>query len=523
MSTITTHTTGNIPGYVKWLIFLAYACILGIAIAHHELWGDELHSWNITKASASYGDLLAQIRYEGHPPLWYTLMWFLSGCTHNLVYLQLLQYCLACIFIYLLVFHAPFSLLTKLLLPFGYYFLFEYGTLSRNYAGALVLAFALCWFLQRRQGGKPLLIYYLLLLLLSCTHLLGAVLAASIHLYFLLARKEEGSRWPVLLLHLLAGMLVIVPSLYCIFPPSDSEMNMQFWMDKWNRQQLTDIAEAPVKSFIPVPAWWQYHFWNTEVLVTLKKDRSWLKIPVYLLSALLIAVVVALLRKDRKVLSLFLCNLLLTCMVAAIFPLNSARYVGFLFISFIVACWLMRPEYFISWKRKTLNLLVGLQLLAAVVALSYDLRYPFSNAYRVRELAAKVPAGQQMVTDYWCLNNLAAFMDRPFYCIELNRELSFILWDQKMATAMKAATPYTNGLHEYYHQTGSSSVWLLSVNSPQKLESMEPALFRAYTVRPVDSITGAIERYSDLYLYEISLSSTAWKSSGTIPAPSAPL
>lgn len=492
------------PGY--WALFLLYLLILFFSISHHELWGDELHSWNITKASTSYPDLIRNIRYEGHPPLWYSLMWLVTRFSHNLVYLQALQYILAGGFSFLFIFFAPFPRLAKCLVPFGYYFLFEYGTLSRNYAGALVLAFALCILLQPGYR-KRVFLYYPLLFLLANTHLLGAVLAAAIHVWRLLSWKAEHKSGPGLWIELVSGVLVILPSLYFIFPPSDSEMNMQFWIDRWNRQQLVDIAEAPIRSFVPVPAWWQYHFWNTEFLVSLKSYSLTAKICVTLLSLSLVLVAGWLLKKDRRALLFFLFNFLMTCLVAAIFPLNSARYVGFIFISFIVALWL----YFqgrgalCSRQKNVLYILLLVQVISGAIALNRDFRYPFSNAGRVKELVAKVPLRECLVTDYWCLNNLAAFMDKPFYCIELNQELSYILWDQKMARAMKAATPYTNGFDRYFKTTGVKEVFLLSVNSPGRLADMEPEFTRFYRVQLVAERGGAIEKYSNLYLYKVSL------------------
>lgn len=488
--------------YAGWLILAAYLLLLLTAIRHHELWGDELHSWNIAKAAGSYTELLHLIRYEGHPPLWYTLMWLLSRNTHDLVYLQALQYGLACGCTAMLVLRSPFPVLLKAMLPFGYYFLYEYGTLSRNYAVGLLSAFVLCDMLYRGTAYRKAWLYYLMLFLLSCSHLLGAVLAASVHIYYISSLSGQSARSRVW--QLLAGLVLLLPSLYCIFPPSDSEMNLQFWAEKWNRQQLADIAEAPLRSFVPVPAWWQYHFWNTQALVVARKELPWLRLPVYLLSAGCLSLAIALLRGDRRALYLFLGNFILTCLVAAIFPLNSARYVGFIFIAFVAACWLQPVAARPRWGNLLLVILACLQLAAAGVALSFDLPYRFSNAYRAPELAGKVPAGQPLVTDYWCLNNLAAFMDKPFYCIELNRELSFILWDRKMAKAMRGAAPYGDGLDRFFSDRGIPVVYMMSVNSPAKIKVMEPALADRFRLQAIDSCTGAIERYSDLYLYRVS-------------------
>src|SRR5256885_261589 len=93
----------------KWtvpVVYIVYLAVLAFTIGHHELWGDELHSWNIAKASNSFTDLIAKSRYEGHPPLWYTIMWTLSRFTHQLHYLQCVQFIIIAVAVYLLMFRS---------------------------------------------------------------------------------------------------------------------------------------------------------------------------------------------------------------------------------------------------------------------------------------------------------------------------------------------------------------------------------------------------------------------------------
>src|SRR6186713_2082848 len=76
---------------VLWVVFIFYIIVSSLALFHHELWGDELHSWNIAKASNSFSDLISNTRYEGHPPLWYSLLWVISKFTHHVSVMQWLQ------------------------------------------------------------------------------------------------------------------------------------------------------------------------------------------------------------------------------------------------------------------------------------------------------------------------------------------------------------------------------------------------------------------------------------------------
>ena len=167
-----------------WGIFILYVIILGFTIAHHELWGDEIHSWNIAKASNSFSDLISNTRYEGHPPVWYIILWSISKFTHNVYYIQLVQGIIACAIVFLILFFSQIPVLAKILIPFGYFFLFEYGVLSRNYAIGILPAFIICVILHKNFRYR-IIVYYVLLFLVSNTHLLALLLACSLHLYFL--------------------------------------------------------------------------------------------------------------------------------------------------------------------------------------------------------------------------------------------------------------------------------------------------------------------------------------------------
>lgn len=475
-------------------LYLLYLVLLGYTIGHHELWGDELHSWNIAKGSGSFFELLRNIRYEGHPPLWYTLIWIVSKFTHNLFYVQCLQMVLMSAAVYLLLFRSPLPALAKMLSPFGYYFLYEYGALSRNYAIGVLLACCICLVLQRKPV-KDNLVYYVLLFLLANTHLLGALLAASLHFYFLLQPHSARKRIAALCF----GFLAIFPAVFFIFPPGDSQLNMDFWLRIWNAKRLADITAAPAKALAPLPAMHEKHFWNTHFT-----DHFSFAV-MAVCAVVLTTIAVAVLRKDKRSLLLFLLNLLLTFAVALLFPLNTARYTGFIFISFIMAAWLYRAHYeFPKGALLALNSLLVLQLGGSLIALPRDWRAPFSNAYRVNEILENVPATDSVVSSYWCFNNVAAYADKPFYCLELNKRISFLLWDKQMSLVSGAPHVFTRSFHRLFQEMPVNHVWLLSSYSPEALHQKDDSLCQQYNLILKRSIEGAIETQSDLYLYNVS-------------------
>jgi hypothetical protein len=498
MNTALPRSRWNFP--LTLLCLLLYLALLAWAQLHHEPWEDEIHSWNIAKASASLADLFQNIRYEGHPPLWYILLWIVSKCPHNLQGIQLLQYANASLAVTLILFRSPFPILARALLPFGYYFIYEYGCLSRNYALGLCLAVSLLIVIREQKGSRW---YYPLLFLLANSHLLGILLAISIHSFMMMNYWRESTskvKW----LHAGMGLLAILPAFVFIIPPGDSELNFGFWMKHWNTQMPGFIATAPLRSFFPLPVWWDPHFWNTHFLIQLATQSGFIKLMMFGASAGLFVVACLILKKDRNALRLFLLNTALTAAFGLWFPISTARYVGFFFVGFIASVWLHKnSSTFTLSKTPLLYFLLALQIPGAFVALYRDWKLPFSNASTIDQLVKKVPVNANLIADYFALNPLLTFIDHPYYCIEAKRELNCILWTNEMTKLGTTPDPYKQGADHYLNEHLENKFYLISSKPLEVLLKRDTAFASSYHLRPVDSLTGAIDKYSNYYLYEV--------------------
>jgi hypothetical protein len=88
---------------------------------------------------------------------------------------------------------------------------------------------------------------------LANTHLLALVLATGFHIYFLLSLFEKKKKASVVL-HIATGLVVLIPSVYFIFPPADSSLNTDFWLQRLDSNRFSAIVKAPVRAFLPMPA-----------------------------------------------------------------------------------------------------------------------------------------------------------------------------------------------------------------------------------------------------------------------------
>src|SRR5947208_13523468 len=121
------------------IVVAAYAAVLLVGIWHHELWRDEIDSWLLARDSASPAELLRNMHYEGHPALWHLLLLPLTRMFHDPVAMQAGQWLIAVATAAVVMFCAPFDRATRVLVCFGYYFVFEYGVIARAYGLGILL------------------------------------------------------------------------------------------------------------------------------------------------------------------------------------------------------------------------------------------------------------------------------------------------------------------------------------------------------------------------------------------------
>ena len=144
------------------------------------MWFDELQAWNIARASHSLGDLFSNLRYEGHPPLWYLPLYALTRVTGDPRAMQLLAWAFAVVVAGLILFRSPFPIPARIALRRGYFFAFEYSVITRSYGlGVLLLVVALVSLGRERPRWTATTVA---LVLLAWTSLAGAVLAGSLAL-----------------------------------------------------------------------------------------------------------------------------------------------------------------------------------------------------------------------------------------------------------------------------------------------------------------------------------------------------
>lgn len=460
------------PRFARWAIFAGFVVIVGVTMARHEMWRDELQAWMIVRSSSSLTDLLHNVRYEGHPLLWYISLLPLSALARGPAAMQLLQLVVASGAMAIVVFRAPFTLPQKALFAVGYFSVFEYGVLSRGYSLGVLYVMAVCAlaaFPARRWPWTGLLLGALAL-----TSAFGAILALALGLGLgidELIRRRRNDPEVSSLQGLAFGGAISVASLLWAYaqtiPPTDSGV-----FRRWNTDLDSGLAGSALASvwraLAPLPRF-QRHFWNTNVLDGRVRYTA-------LLGVALIAGFAWLLRRRPGALATWLAGSVGTVLFlyGKIGYASASRHYGHIFIAFVASLFLApsmatmradRPDISASSRSAFFTGVLTVQVLAGLVAVSLDLSLPFSNGRDVASYIRREGLENSLIVGEpdIAASTVAAYLDRDVYYPNSGRFGSYIIWDRKR---VEPGQPIREVLRRLVSREGDDEPILVLVNHP---------------------------------------------------------
>ena len=433
--------------FSDWFALGVTACFFAVDLLvtlHHEMWRDELESWLIARQSGSIFDLVKNMRYEGHPPLWFLLLFVVTRFTKWVTAMQLLNVVIATGTAYLIAARSPFSKLQKILLCFGYFPLYEFGVISRNYGIGL---FLLVWFCAsyRPDRKQNWIIPALLLSLLANTSVYGSIIAitfaASLFVFpAIIARDrreflaEKASHpWTAALIFVACLAIAIIQ----MHPPTDISGD-PIWHLHPTPQRLEKVLTAEWKAFVPLPGSLN-RFWNTNFLDA--KVRT-----MVLGSAMILLSTLVLLARKRLVLLAYgsATASILTCML--VISTGYERHFGHLFLAFIACLWISarlpekpfalhslgRASRLLSGQgQRILTCLLCVQFAAGALACWVDWRRPFSQAKAAAAFLRTNGMGDMfLVGEGAAAQSVAGYLDRAIYYIPSQSTGTFIVWNR---------------------------------------------------------------------------------------------
>jgi hypothetical protein len=206
------------------LALALYAGLLAYIIPRHEPWADEAQAWELAQSLSLRSLFGTYIHYEGSPGLWHALLWMLSRMHVTYSGMHWFAGSVAFAGMVLLTVAAPFPLMLRLLLPFTYFFAFQYSVVARSYVLFPTILFALaCFWPRRRVRPLPAVLLIGLLGNVSAHGFVVALgLAMILGIEWYCTPNEERAHWRAWLgcAVLLTAMLGFAA--WCIMPAPDA-------------------------------------------------------------------------------------------------------------------------------------------------------------------------------------------------------------------------------------------------------------------------------------------------------------
>ncbi|NDJ24656.1 hypothetical protein GS682_24035 [Nostoc sp. B(2019)] len=426
-----------------WFIIIIFSVLGLIGILNHSMWRDELNPWLIVRDSESFGNLIANINYEGHPVLWYFSLAFLRKFADTPVVMQIFHWAITSVSIAIFCLYSPFNYKQKLLFTFGFFPFYEYLLISRNYAFSILFVFTFCTSFPSRKKTYFYLAILLGLLANSSVHALFVSFSLSLTLLVEFCvdsehRKQYFSQSPKYDLFLSIAIIIFsfLLAIYIITPPADSYLHgglKNGWLIQLDIRHFLRSIGRLFGSF----------------LLIIPSHKRWLDLIICALIALVI-VALTLIKLCVKPFPLFFYSIG-NCIIFAFTYLRFLgvpRHFGHFYLIFIAALWLesyyQESTFLINklsirknslklahkWHHIAFMLILYIQFIVGVWSFSRDLIIPFSASHETADYIQKSQLENEFIVASRDANMaaLSGYLNRKFYYPEVQRMGSFTIF-----------------------------------------------------------------------------------------------
>jgi hypothetical protein len=410
-------------------VTLAFAAVAGIGLARHEMWRDELQAWLIPAGSASLGELIHNLRYEGHPALWHVLLWMVSRFTSRPEAMQILHLVISAAAVFVFARFAPFSRPVRALFAFGYFPLYEYTVISRNYSLGMLFLFAACALFPARRRSYLPLAGMLALMAFSNPYawLLALAFAGMLVLEplwdrDLRARIRPGDAALGLLLFAAAAALAASQ----MIPPADGNFAVK-WFFEIRAARVFRVLTTVARAWLPMPNPTEPVAWNTNLLWHLRSGVT------ATIAVGLIGTAVAALRRSRPALVLYLAGTAVLLGFTYVKYIGYTRHYGAHFLLLVACLWIARQEKDARRRDLPLILLLMVHVLAGAWVYGQDFLRPFSAAKATAAFLRAPEFSDAPLVGYLdsFTTPVAGYLGRPLYYPQSQTSGTYVLWNDQ--------------------------------------------------------------------------------------------
>ncbi|EAZ89866.1 hypothetical protein [Crocosphaera chwakensis] len=433
-------------------LIISFAIITLIGILNHAMWRDELNGWLIARDSYSLIHFFENIKYEGHPVIWYVCLWVLNQITANPIAMQLFHWLIAVTTVSIFILCSPFTKTQKALFTFGYLPIYEYSLISRNYGiGVLSIFFFCACFKTRYKSYLPL---GFILAIMANTNayclLISLGLGFTLTIEYLFSHyfqyETKANKYDIIIA-LIAFLLGIVISVFMLLPPSNSTLQggASQWFFYFDFNRLTQTITR---------------VWRSYILIIIPSDSKPLDLLIFSFFSLGLFgfSILMLIKKPIALLFYWVGSLEILAFTYAKF-LGSQRHYGHLYIILIASLWIgsyytnsklvikflqsisrqlskkiSHWANFVHHHKKTFLLIIlWLQVIAGIVAFSRDLITPYSSSKVTSEFIQHNDLAEHFImgSEDFTIAPISGYLNHKIYYPETQQLGSYVLFNNE--------------------------------------------------------------------------------------------
>lgn len=490
-----------------YILTILYFIISIVGIYNHELWLDEAHHWLLARDSSSIIQLIKNTRQEGHPLLWNILLFAITRFTSNPFWMQFLHILISTSVIFIFAKKSPFPLFFKILFTFGYFMIFEYNIISRNYILGVLFLFLACSEFDKRKEKNTL--FFIYLGAATNVHLMFSIVAFAFFLIFIIEQIQNQCTFKKnnLLGYIFFGIGLLL--LIIQIQTTQSDWLLNSFSSIPVKDRLTKGFISLFKGIFVFPEYRSIQFWNTNLLISFNKViASIIGLTLYFLPMLLYL-------KNRKTLYFVYLSLLGIQIFFFITQRSSMRFNGITFIIFIMALWIEKKYNEEDFKLKQLlshlkiNLfkkpiiysILLIHFCSGLYAYVLDFNHPFTSAKKTSEYLRENKKDHLQIVTLSCEGTpISAYLEKKIFFLCSEQYSSYCNW----ATTCSENIPPQEIKQKIINHTNKYNHFIFVTNKFISFDTeVQKTNEQKISMRLLKSFNQEIVKNSNYYIYEV--------------------
>ncbi len=482
--------------------------IVGLAgISNHELWLDEAHHWLLARDSSSIIELIKCTRQEGHPLLWNILLFAITRFTSNPFWMQISHILISTTVVFIFAKKSPFPLFFKILFTFGYFMIFEYNIISRNYILGMLFLFLACSEFAKRKEKNTL--FFIYLGAATNVHLIFSIVAFAFFLVFIIEQIQNQNIFNKnnITGYTLFGIGLL--SLAIQIQTTQSDWLLNSFSSIPLKHRFTKGFISLFKGIFVLPDFRSIQFWNTNLILSFNKViASIIGLALYILPMLLYL-------KNRKTLYFVYLSLFGIQIFFFITQRSAMRFNGITFLVLIMALWIEKNYDEEDFKLKQLLSHLKINLLkkpiiycillihfcSGLYAYVLDFNLPFTSAKRTSEYLRENKIDHLQIVTLSCEGTpISAYLEKKIYFLCSEQYSSYCNWVSTCSeniTHQEIKQKISNHANKYNHFILVTNKFISFDTEAQKANELK------ISIQLLKSFNQEIVKNSNYYIYDV--------------------